>query len=303
MFDGAKKNQANANSGSLSDIQSLDAAQRNKGVSASQIQPIEGAQRFGTSDASDSVEVVEYIDADVSSGLISYWQLEEESGVRVDSITATGNDLTDNNTVTSTTGQVQNGALFVAANTEYLSIADNASLSWGDDDRTIAFWVKFTTVDNGTDDFILGKWDANNAREWRIYRRSGTDDLSWQVGDGASSSVAVLSAAPVVAGTWYFIVMGHDKTANTIFLSVNNGAMQTTAHATGFGDNTNDFKMGDSDTLAPLNGILDEVGIWDRVLDSDEITHLYNGGNGRTWQETSSNAGESMGLLLTLTYA
>ena len=71
--------------------------------------------------------------------LAAYWQLDEASGGRADSIG--GNDLTDTNTVTQAAGKIDTAAHFTAANNESLSIADNAALSMGDDDFTLAAWV------------------------------------------------------------------------------------------------------------------------------------------------------------------
>src|SRR5262252_1520277 len=77
------------------------------------------------------------------TNLISYWKLDEVSGSRVD--TKGTNTLTDNNTVTSTTGIINNAASFAAASSEYLSLASNATVQTGDIDFTITAWVKMTT--------------------------------------------------------------------------------------------------------------------------------------------------------------
>lgn len=79
-------------------------------------------------------------------GLVSYWKLEEANGARVDSVVASGNDLTDNNTVTQAVGVLGNAAQFTAANSESLSHADNASLGTGDIDFTVASWVYFDSL-------------------------------------------------------------------------------------------------------------------------------------------------------------
>ena len=76
----------------------------------------------------------------LTTSLIAHWNLDEASGTRVDA--KGGNDLTDNNTVTQATGIVSNAGQFTAANSEYLSIADNAALSTGDIDFTIPLWAR-----------------------------------------------------------------------------------------------------------------------------------------------------------------
>jgi hypothetical protein len=58
----------------------------------------------------------------LATGLVSYWELEEVSGTRVDSHGS--NDLTDNNTVGSGTGIQGNCANLEKSNTEDLSISD-----------------------------------------------------------------------------------------------------------------------------------------------------------------------------------
>lgn len=71
--------------------------------------------------------------------LAAYWKLDEASGTRSDS--AGSSHLTDNNTVTQSSGRVGNAGQFTAANNEYLSVADNAALSSGDVDITVAGWI------------------------------------------------------------------------------------------------------------------------------------------------------------------
>ena len=78
------------------------------------------------------------------SGLIAYWTLDEASGTRVDA--HGNNDLSDNNTVTSTTGKVGDAAAFATANSEYLSRADNADLSVGNIDFTFDLWLNLSTA-------------------------------------------------------------------------------------------------------------------------------------------------------------
>ncbi len=67
--------------------------------------------------------------------LAEWWTLNETSGIRVAS--HNGNDLTDNNTVTSAAGKKGNAAQFTNATNEYLSAADSVSLRITNIDFTI----------------------------------------------------------------------------------------------------------------------------------------------------------------------
>ena len=77
--------------------------------------------------------------------LISYWKLDETSdgsGAVTRNDSHSTNHLTDNNTTASGTGKINAGVDFERTNSEYLSRADNASLS-PTSDISFNFWVNF----------------------------------------------------------------------------------------------------------------------------------------------------------------
>ena len=78
-----------------------------------------------------------------TTNLEAWWKLDEESGTRDDAHGS--NDLSDNNTVGFTAGKYSNAASFILANSEYLSIGDNNSLSTGDIDFTLGCWVEIAS--------------------------------------------------------------------------------------------------------------------------------------------------------------
>ena len=208
------------------------------------------------------------------TSLVAHWRLDEASGVRSDSHGA--NHLTDNNTVGQDTGKLGSAAWFVATNEESLSIADNAALSMGDLDFTIAGWVYFTTLAFGG---VLGKWSPGPIQEYLLYF-DGTN-LRFHVSANGSSNVFITNSHAISAGTWYFFVAWHDSVANTINLSINNNTPATLSHAAGVFNGAATFSLDrNEEGLAWLNGRLDSVSIWKRVLTPTERTQLYNAGNG-----------------------
>src|SRR5881394_1372626 len=72
------------------------------------------------------------------TSLVAHWKLDQTSGLRADS--HGGNDLADFNTVTFAAGKIGNAASFLGVNEESLGAADNAALSMGDIDFSIALW-------------------------------------------------------------------------------------------------------------------------------------------------------------------
>lgn len=209
----------------------------------------------------------------------SFWKLEESSGTRSDSIGS--NDLSDNNTVTTSTGKLGEAAQFTAANSEYLNIADNTSLSVGDIDFTIACWVYVDSYgDNRT---FVAKWEGSTSdREYVVDYQNSTDRFRFLVTNDGSTTNQV--TADVLGSpstdTWYFIVAWHDASANTINIEVNNGGVDFVSHTTGVFDGDADFSLGAinlaSTPTSFMDGRIDAVGVWKAVLTSTERTALYN---------------------------
>lgn len=232
------------------------------------------------------------------TNLVSYWKLDEASGNALDIHGA--NALTDQNTVGTAAGVINTSRDFIATNTEYFSKTDNTDLSIGDVDFTLAGWFYLNAV-GGLWNGLLNKWNIpGSSREYRLYYSSGGLRFGFQVSNDGTAEVTVTAnnfGAPS-ANTWYFIAVWHDSSANQIGISINAGTPDTTAHTTGVFDGTADFELGRDVDVGYLDGRVDELGFWKpRVLSSQDISDLYNGGAGLPY---SSFAGASlMGQILT----
>lgn len=224
----------------------------------------------------------------LSDNLVAYYSLDEASGNAIDSHGS--NDLTDNNTVGAGTGIVNGGRDFEDSSSESFSIADNADLSMGDIDFTVQAWVKLESkplINCG----IVAKWDFGaGTREYDIIYRNGSfeDVFGIQVSaDGTTPTNLNSTAGSPSTGTWYCLHMWHDATNNQIGISVNAGTPDTQSYSSGVLNSTSPFTIGAvSNSGSPtsfFDGMIDEVGIWKRVLSSAERTELYNSGNGRDY--------------------
>jgi hypothetical protein len=226
------------------------------------------------------------------TSLISYWKLDS-GGLLVDS--AGSNTLTNNGTVTTTTGKIAEGAS-LNGSTQYLSHADNASLSMGDIDFTISAWVKLTskTANSG----IVGKWQGANNYEYFLYYDHTADRYTFirtsigNFGGGNFSSVAADSFGNVATGQWHFVVIRHDATADKIYISVDGGTVDENAALNGAFDGAAPFLIGDSgDHDSPADAVIDEVGLWKRKLTDGEVTQLYGSGNGLAYPFSGATTG------------
>ena len=220
----------------------------------------------------------------IITNLVGYWSLGEASGTRSDSVGA--NHLSDNNTVTSTTGQVGNCAQFVAANTEYLSITDNTDLSMGNIDFSIAAWVQLA------DQFALNQLVAKSTGSdfaYHLFFNGGSTyrlkmEIANAVGLGGYDAIEATTFGLPPQDTWFFVVGWYDSVADTLNIQVNDGTVDSKGNSTGSFDDGGTFYLGRYDSFY-FGGLLDEVGIWKKALTSAERTWLYNSGAGRSYAD------------------
>jgi len=159
-----------------------------------------------------------------------------------------------------------------------------------DDKGTIAFWVNFDTVSAGADQTIISFGETEGA-EFLMVRMIGDDgDIQalCKVG-GAFKWKMNSTSGGISAGTWYQITITHDGTAPKIYID---GVEDTT-----FTDPTDktvwlgDLTGADNGRLGCLNqnaggnsdfldGLLDDMGIYNKDIGSSLIGDLYNSGTG-----------------------
>jgi len=145
---------------------------------------------------------------------------------------------------------VSYAAQCTGVNGEYLSRADNASLSIGD----LAFWLTiwaFMDSKANLANALITKYDGSSANaEYEFIHRGpggGANRFSWRVASAAGSGRATLNdalAGVVALQTWNHLFVWYDPVAAVIGMIVNGGAAQTTAHTGGAFDGTGEFEIG-----------------------------------------------------------
>ena len=218
-----------------------------------------------------------------TSGLVSWWAMDT-GALTTDSHGS--NTLTDNNTVGSGTGKQAECGDFEASNSEWLSIADNADVSLGDVDFTLCAWVKAESL-TGNVNIILGKDTVSN-REFAFGWLANRFFLSLSV---SVNAIANSLGAPST-GTWYFVVAWHDQSANTLYIQVDNGTVDSATYSGTPIDAAAAFGIGGREYpgfMDPWDGLIDEVCIYKRVLSADERSFLYSAGSGVSYATVSGS--------------
>lgn len=221
---------------------------------------------------------------DMTASLISYWEMEEASGTRADSHGS--NDLTDNNTVTQNTGKKGNAAEFTGANNEYLSLADNDSISYSGD-FSCAFWFYWSS---GANPRLIGKFGGFADAEWEARIQFTSTNILRFATYNSGGTTFNLDGAAVGGSTWTLGILTYTAATRTMTVSVNAGTRATRTITGDIGNEPGAFAIGSAHGDSDLTGRMDEVGFWKRALSEAEEAWLYNAGAGRTYAEIAATA-------------
>ena len=237
----------------------------------------------------------------LTSGLASFWRLDEASGTRIDSFGS--DDLLDLEMgVGQSVGKVGNAAQFVAANKTFLISGANPDIPSGNVSLTIAIWIYFDAFAiKATFPDLVEKGNSASGYEYSLFYDDFTKKfnfVTWTPGGAPANRVVASSFGEAPTGQFIFVVCWHDSVAQTMSIQINNGTADSisksdiTQPTAGIGP----LILGAFDPLEPwadfyFDGRMDALGMWDRVLTTQERTLLYNDGKGlnsleplRDWQ-------------------
>ena len=169
-------------------------------------------------------------------------------------------------------------------NGDYVNFGDANSFEGGSE-LTISFWFK--SSDLGQNAFadrrpIISKWFSTTTMSECSYNitMNGTDLLvSYSDGISFSTDSIPLSLMPNI-NMWYHVVMTFANGNSKIYLD-SNLESDVPLGITSINNSNEDFKIGDwyydnNNTYSTFFGKIDDVGIWNRELNQQEIIELYN---------------------------
>lgn len=222
------------------------------------------------------------------NGLVAYWKLDEESAgsapvTREDS-GPSGIDLTDFNTVASRVA-FRRSPDFVRAENTYLrhsGFALDISNSWS--------LSCFVNIDDKTADHDLIDIRRNNPfNEGAFLLNYGIGVDRFVVFSQQASGVGnttLVSSANATIGSWRHVFVSFDAATSGLRIRVDDSIQDSITVPSLHNPTQKDITMGGivrSDFQRYVDGRVDEVGIWNRVLTADEITEIRNGGIGNQY--------------------
>ncbi|MFH0889569.1 MAG: LamG domain-containing protein [Candidatus Aenigmatarchaeota archaeon] len=229
------------------------------------------------------------------SGLVGYWRFEQSSGsAATNDSSGYGNmgtlknmNLIGDATSGPTQGRFGNALLFDGVD-DYVLAYDLPSLDPAS--ITVGLWLYLASDPN---------CDAGN--NWRSLLHKGSTagtftgydivleegrNIAWDTGT-ASPDRWWPNGISIPIGTWTYLVLTYDSTTG-VKRAYQNGVLKDTKAVTALPlmSNANNLMINNPSVFCPggdgnFKGIIDEVMIWDRVLQPDEITQLNktNSGN------------------------
>ena len=203
----------------------------------------------------------------------------------------TADDIQGNND-----GALHNGATFgsgmVGQAFSFDGIDDYVQIAQrtfdGLEEVTVDAWVKFDVLDapNSDAQTIISALHSGVAHYWTLLKTdASTLDLSFLSAQGNCNFTFVSQAFPFQVGRFYHIAATQADGLVTLYIDGNEILSQVTNCTGGVRANTGTTLIGGQDPIVgssiarPLDGMIDELEIFNRALSTFEIQALFNAGS------------------------
>jgi hypothetical protein len=237
----------------------------------------------------------------LTDNLIAWWELGD-----VNDSHSNGYTLTNGTGVSFVAGGKQGDAADFertsAAHVLTITDANGPLLSPGNNGFTIAAWIKLESDPGGTQ-FIALKASGGSAEYWFGYQ-GGIPDfrfVGYGSAGGGDENAAVRSGA-LTPGNWYLAIGMFDPSTDKVSVQLSaDSAYESTVNesaanlTSGIFDTSGAFMVGGDSVgffgTRWFDGLIDQLGVWGRVLDATERQTLYNSGAGLTYDDLGGGGG------------
>jgi len=218
----------------------------------------------------------------IFEGVLAYYKLDEnDGGSRLDFF-GLGPPLSEQSTPKKIAGHIGSGigsgGRGGSSSTGYLAddVSNSAFFDIQGVDRTFVGW--FNPVNYTSSPAILSNWaNPGGGVQWLFWHDGA--NLTFQVRDGSSVDHTV-SLSPPSTNAWHFFAFWYNSFTGEIGLRLNT-QHSASGNTPSVATITSRFAVGARNSAgAVLNGGVDAVGIYDRVLSSGALNQLYNSGLG-----------------------
>jgi hypothetical protein len=214
-------------------------------------------------------------------GLVSWWPGEGDAGDIFDA-----HDGTLRNGTTFASGLVGQAFQFDGVD-DWVEVPNSSALNFGTQDFTVELWVNFRRTDR--EQVVIEKWShrlGESPMGWTLTKLPG-NGIRFSAHEVCCGFDAFIDTAPIEADTWYFVAVTRLDNAFTMYW---NSIPYELARGVINLDTSVSLKLGhrclSEDTSACdnvsglyLDGLIDEVGIYNRALSAEELAMIYAAGS------------------------
>lgn len=230
--------------------------------------------------------------ADITTGLVAWYQFDESSGVTVIDSSPTGNNGTVIGNPFRTAG-MSGKALSFNGFGDYVRVPYNTAVKIGK--RTVAVWLKTADLLKST---TIAGWNyglggGNLSPGCGDSNRVGVIDylgnVSWTYTNASAVRIfpnVTLGPTAVKLGEWahFVFTFDADESGNDTFKLYKNGTLigTNTTHTDGLSENCAFRQIGSQEDPSNINyvrtfsGLMDDFRIYNRAMKQDDVTELYN---------------------------
>lgn len=228
--------------------------------------------------------------------LISYYKLDENAANTTVNDAESINDLTastNTSNLFNASGLINSAFDFTAASSEHAKISSNLGVS--SYPFSFSCWFKNTS---GTNQGLVEFADDTANRNYGM--DIDVNKIRMLIRSTGSGTVNTAGTTTVTDGNWHHAVMVFfDSDTFTLYLDGETGTPEIVEDGTEVTLTTNSFAIArhnDSTPSSYNDGLIDEVGVWDKALSTSETTQLYNSGNGIAYPFTAGWSGKIQGI-------
>lgn len=213
--------------------------------------------------------------ADITSGLVAHWKLNETSGTTAADSSGNGRNGTYTNGPTlNQSGQCKTSVRLDGTN-DYVSLP--TGVVNGLTNCTIAVWFNLDTVSNWARIFDFGS--GTNVNMYLTPRNGSNSKLRFAITTSGSSGEQMIDTTTTVStGSWYHVVITLNGSVGTVYVNGvqvgQNTSMTRTPNSLG-ATSQNYFGRSQYSADPYLDGRLDDFRIYSRAFSASDVNELY----------------------------
>jgi hypothetical protein len=226
------------------------------------------------------------------TGLKGYYKFEESSGNFINNATSAGSTDAWSNDITTTGSPTyqQSGIIDYSLHMTGISGTTSPSFNWTTEDWSVSVWGKITSG-AGTGVYrglVTTRYvsSGSSASEWWTLGTSNNGKIAYETGGGTYKLFE--TGSDFDGQGWAHFVLTYDASEDELKFYLD-GVLKDTHTTTTLGNTSNLLGIGQwsGNNANVWNGNIDELSIWNKILNQTEITSLYNSDAGKLISTTT----------------